>query len=249
MSDFTPTTASEGTASPPNLVENYIRVHFNTPYSFLPYPTYFTDQWLTEAPYLDQNLLHIDPNLPQIDPNPPHIGPNPPLTRTSTRQQQRESQATSTNNNPLFSPFTLSKVTLYIQDNLQTVCTGWSEKELEVRRRLVKFQRFQKGSEITTSFRPVSIGKRTPKSYYVSCILSDDSKRCYITFVDTFQLLEFLIGVRFTREEKNRFSRNLEEYKPITISRKNEEDCYKLIIGFPDPKPVNIKKKSVKVFA
>jgi hypothetical protein len=172
----------------------------------------------------------------------------PPLIRTSILQPQ----ATSTIRNPSFNPYTLypsSKADLNIQGNLQAMCDSWNEEELKAKRRLVEFQRSQEGSVITTSFRPVTIEERTPNSPCISCVWWEERNQYYVTSVDTIQLLESLVGVRFTVEEKNRIRRNLEGYKPITIS-KQKEDCksfFRLIIEFPNPKPRNIEK-DLKVF-
>jgi len=58
-----------------------------------------------------------------------------------------------------------------------------------------------------------------------------------------------LVGTGFTVEEKNRIRRNLEGFRPITVSKNKpgSEDFFKLIMGFPNPKPRNIEK-DVKVF-
>ena len=75
---------------------------------------------------------------------------------------------------------------------------------------------------------------------------------CYVTSVDTIYLLEQLVAApnRFTVEEKNRIRRNLEGFHPKTVSKSKaeSEDFFKLIMGFPNPKPRNIEK-DVKVFA
>ena len=74
-------------------------------------------------------------------------------------------------------------------------------------------------------------------------------KECYVTSVDTIFLLESLVAVRFTVEEKNRIRRNLEGFKPQTVSKAKpeREEFFKIIMGFPNPKPRNIEK-DVKVF-
>jgi hypothetical protein len=61
--------------------------------------------------------------------------------------------------------------------------------------------------------------------------------------------LEQLVNVRFTVEEKNRIRRNLEGFRPLTVSKAkaDSEDFFKIIMGFPNPKPRNIEK-DVKVF-
>jgi hypothetical protein len=67
--------------------------------------------------------------------------------------------------------------------------------------------------------------------------------------VDTIYLLEQLVAARFTVEEKNRIRRNLEGFRPLTVSKAkpDSEEFFKLIMGFPSPKPRNIEK-DVKVF-
>ncbi|CAO3627608.1 unnamed protein product [Cunninghamella blakesleeana] len=87
-------------------------------------------------------------------------------------------------------------------------------------------------------------------SLIVSCIYWRERNDYFITSVDCIYLLEGLIGVQFTVEEKNRIRRNLEGFRPLTVS-KCKIDCadfFKLIMGFPHPKPRNIEK-DVKVFS
>nr|KMM70597.1 medusa [Coccidioides posadasii RMSCC 3488] len=83
----------------------------------------------------------------------------------------------------------------------------------------------------------------------ISCIYWAGKKECYVTSVDTIYLLESLVGVRFTVEEKNRIRRNLEGFRPLTVSKAKaeSEEFFKVIMGFPNPKPRNIEK-DVKVF-
>ncbi|KAG0172347.1 hypothetical protein DFQ30_010664 [Apophysomyces sp. BC1015] len=86
-------------------------------------------------------------------------------------------------------------------------------------------------------------------SLVVSCIYWRERNDFFITSVDCISLLEGLIGVHFTVEEKNRIRRNLEGFRPLTVS-KCKVDCadfFRLIMGFPHPKPRNIEK-DVKVF-
>ncbi|KAI8968363.1 hypothetical protein BDF20DRAFT_895940 [Mycotypha africana] len=84
----------------------------------------------------------------------------------------------------------------------------------------------------------------------ISCIYWREHNDFYITSVDCIFLLEGLIGVEFTVEEKNRIRRNLEGFRPLTVSKCKPEcsEFFKLIMGFPHPKPRNIEK-DVKVFA
>ena len=102
---------------------------------------------------------------------------------------------------------------------------------------------------IHASFKPVTVEERTQGANCVSCIYWEERAECFVTSVDTIQLLEGLVGVRFTVEEKNRIRRNLEGFKPLTVSKQKEdsESFFRLIMGFPNPKPRNIEK-DVKVF-
>ncbi|KAI8149149.1 hypothetical protein BJV82DRAFT_708966 [Fennellomyces sp. T-0311] len=98
--------------------------------------------------------------------------------------------------------------------------------------------------------RPANSNSSSSSSLVVSCIYWRERNDYYITSVDCIYLLEGLIGVQFTVEEKNRIRRNLEGFRPLTVSKCKPEcaDFFKLIMGFPHPKPRNIEK-DVKVFA
>ena len=84
----------------------------------------------------------------------------------------------------------------------------------------------------------------------VSCIYWREKNDYFITSVDCIYLLENLIGIQFTVEEKNRIRRNLEGFRPLTVSKSKLEcaEFFKLIMSFPHPKPRNIEK-DVKVFS
>lgn len=84
----------------------------------------------------------------------------------------------------------------------------------------------------------------------ISCIYWRERNDYFITSVDCIYLLESLIGIQFTVEEKNRIRRNLEGFRPLTVSKCKMEcaEFFKLIMSFPHPKPRNIEK-DVKVFS
>jgi len=113
----------------------------------------------------------------------------------------------------------------------------------------VQFWRHQKGATINTNFAGVATKERQPNSICISCIYWEEKGECYVTSVDCIYLLESLISVRFTVEEKNRIRRNLEGFRPMTVSKAkaDSENFFKLIMAFPNPKPRNIEK-DVKVF-
>lgn len=180
----------------------------------------------------------------------PSGGSNPPLIRTSTITQSPTTPGAQTQS---FNPYAMypanTKAQLKIDGDLNTMVDNFTSEEWEVKRRLVQFRRSQQGSVITTTFEPVSPEERAPNSICVSCIYWAEKGECYVTSVDTIQLLEALVAVRFTVEEKNRIRRNLEGFRPATVSKakQDSEEFFKLIMGFPNPKPRNIEK-DVKVF-
>jgi len=124
-----------------------------------------------------------------------------------------------------------------------------NQEEWQTKRRLVQFWRRQEGSSIHAAFRAISQAEYIPNSIVISCIYREDKNECFVTSVDAIYLLEALVGLRFSVEEKNRIRRNLEGFRPITVSKNKAgaEDFFKLVMGFPNPKPRNIEK-DVKVF-
>lgn len=171
---------------------------------------------------------------------------NPTLIRTSTLQQ-----ANGLGHSQSFNPYAMypSKAVLKLNGDLDSMAEGWTKEEREAKRRLVQFTRMQNGSTIHADFKPVSPDERAPNSICISCIYWEGKDECFVTSVDTIYLLESLVGVRFTVEEKNRIRRNLEGFRPLTVSKAkaDSEDFFKVIMGFPAPKPRNIEK-DVKVF-
>lgn len=151
-----------------------------------------------------------------------------------------------------FNPYSMyqTKAVLKIEGELEKMSEDWSQEEIDAKRRLVQFERSQSGSTITATFAPVTPEARPTRSICVSCIWWEEKDEYYITSVDTIYLLEQLVNVRFTVEEKNRIRRNLEGFRPLTVSKAkaDSEEFFKIIMGFPTPKPRNIEK-DVKVFS
>lgn len=178
---------------------------------------------------------------------------NPPLIRTSTLQHSPTTPGSST---ATFNPYAVyspnAKALLKLEGDLNSMSANWTPAEWDANRRLVEFKRSQSGSVISATFKAVTADTRDTRdgpSICVSCIYWEEKKECYVTSVDAIQLLEALVGVRFTVEEKNRIRRNLEGFRPATVSKAKpeNEEFFKLIMGFPNPKPRNIEK-DVKVF-
>ena len=170
----------------------------------------------------------------------------PTLIRTSTLQQ-----SSGIGHTQAFNPYAIypTKAVLKLNGDLDSMAEGWTKEERTMQRRLVQFTRSQTGSTIHADFKPVTPEERTPNSICISCISWEGKNECYVTSVDTIYLLESLVAVRFTVEEKNRIRRNLEGFRPLTVSKAkaDSEEFFKVIMGFPAPKPRNIEK-DVKVF-
>ncbi|KAI8989573.1 hypothetical protein BDB01DRAFT_718292 [Pilobolus umbonatus] len=143
----------------------------------------------------------------------------------------------------------LGKAHLKIFGDIQDMTYAWGEDEWHNGRRLVKFWRQQRmRNNLAEQKDDGKIIQKLPP-LVVSCIYWKDKNDYFITSVDCIYLLEGLIGVRFTVEEKNRIRRNLEGFRPLTVSKckSDSAEFFRLIMGFPHPKPRNIEK-DVKVF-
>ncbi|GAN00892.1 hypothetical protein MAM1_0003c00318 [Mucor ambiguus] len=171
----------------------------------------------------------------------------------------------------------LSKANLKIMGDVMEMTWNWSQQEWTNGRRLVQFWRKQhaagetsqqKDNQVECGFEAIEQEayqqqrirenltaqkdgtQKKSSPLVISCIYWRERNDYYITSVDCIYLLEGLIGVQFTVEEKNRIRRNLEGFRPLTVSKCKPEcaDFFKLIMSFPHPKPRNIEK-DVKVFS
>jgi hypothetical protein len=158
--------------------------------------------------------------------------------------------ATSTTANPFAN--LLSHADLVIEGDMDAMMQDWTDQEKDDHRRLVRFWRRQHDQEIICHCQAIEPTNRvnTPQEIIVSCIYWEEKNDYFITSVDIIYLLEALIGVRFTTEEKNRVRRNLEGFRPLTVSKMKPDsgDFFRLIMAFHHPKPRNIEK-DLKVFA
>lgn len=179
---------------------------------------------------------------------------NPHLVRASTLQQSPASASPSAapSSDGTFGPYG-NRATVKICGDLNTMQDDWTSDERAAKRRLVQFRGEQSGSTVNTYFKAVKPDERPSASETrekrVSCIYWEERDEYFVTSVDTIALLEVLVGDRFQVEEKNRIRRNLETHHPLTVfkSKPETESFFKVIMGFPEPKPRNIEK-DVKVF-
>lgn len=170
------------------------------------------------------------------------------LTPCLQPQLMRSSQLPASSHANLYDA---PKAELSISGDMGMMAKGWSNTEWATKRRLVKIWRRQEGSVIYIAFCPIPQNEwqSAKDSVVVSCIFRDDKNSCWITSVDMLYLLEAVIGQRFTVEEKNRIRRNLEGFRPQTVSKNkpSSDAFFRTIMNFPQPKPRNIEK-DVKVF-
>jgi hypothetical protein len=209
---------------------------------------------MSNVPY---DMSQTSPNFITPQPQPPSISTDFVHQGHHAKSSLAISPSDSTSHQYLeqtsgeFNPYAqlLNKANLIIDGDLDSMALNWSPEEWNNRRRLVQFWRRQENNEIICTFAPVAPGDRQPNSIVVSCIIWEDRNECFITSVDTIFLLESLIGVRFTVEEKNRIRRNLEGFRPLTVSKLKPDSAefFKLLMSFPNPKPRNIEK-DVKAF-
>ena len=145
-----------------------------------------------------------------------------------------------------------TQAVLDIIGNLDAMAKDWSTEEWKEKRRIVLFRKKQNGNHLEMSFKPVPIRERLPRSICISCIYWAEKNECFVTSVDAIYLLEHFLAApsRYTVEEKNRIRRNLEGFKPLTVSKAKVEsvEFFEVIMGLGNPKPRNIEK-DIKVFA
>lgn len=170
------------------------------------------------------------------------------LTPCLQPQLMRSSQVPS---RPDFNIYDAPKAEVHIAGDLATMAKGWTSEEWAAKRRLVKVWRRQDGHNIFLAFAPMpQLEWHAEKDCVViSCMFREDRNSCWVTSVDMLYLLEAVIGTRFSVEEKNRIRRNLEGFRPQTVSKnKSTSDTFfRTIMSYPAPKPRNIEK-DVKVF-
>jgi hypothetical protein len=229
--------------SPPDIKAYSPQVSARSPYS--------TVSSHAPSPALGPATTMSRPSLSGL---PSPLTVNPPLVRTTMLQQTPSPGTTpagAQQSGQAFNPYSLypRKAVLNLVGDLDSMTENWTEDEWEKGRRLVMFKRSRTDCTITATFSPVSLEERPPNSICISCIYWKGKNECFVTSVDMISLLESLIAIRFTVEEKNRIRRNVQGFRPITVSKAKpeSEDLFRLIMGFPIPKPRNIEK-DVKVF-
>ncbi|OAD80891.1 hypothetical protein PHYBLDRAFT_104999, partial [Phycomyces blakesleeanus NRRL 1555(-)] len=126
----------------------------------------------------------------------------------------------------------------------------WTPEEFNAGRRLVSFWRNIGNNVVTCGFSLIeSWADDNDDTLTISCIYWQEQDAFYYTSVDCIRLLEYLVDGEFTQQEKNRVRRNLEEFHPLTLGKTKSETSrfFRMIMGYPGPRPRNIEK-DLKVF-
>ncbi len=185
-----------------------------------------------------------------------HTTFSPPLVRTVALERRQEEEfddltrmtGNMGNDSPRVPVYLASQgAKLEIFGDLDIMTSNWTPKEIHQKRRIVRFNRMQVGTAIRVSFEPIDVDEYDSSMTCISCIYWEELSQFYVTSVDTIHLLEKLIDSKFSVEEKNRIRRNLQGFKPLTVSKAQARGFFRLIMGFGTPKPRNIEK-DVKVF-
>ncbi|KAK7996754.1 hypothetical protein PG989_004794 [Apiospora arundinis] len=251
---YDPTYASNNSNNN-TMIGTYHRTSYADGFRHIPPPIKASTPWYNNGSSLSSvrspGMLHPIPHTtitrPSLSSLPAPTSSAPQLVRTSTLQSSGSPGSSQFNPYALYS----TKAVLKIAGDLDSMATGWNKEEWENRRRIVMFKKSQTGSTLTATFKPVGVNERPTNSICISCIYYAEKNECFVTSVDTIYLLEQLVAApaRFTVEEKNRIRRNLEGFRPQTVSKAKaeSEEFFKIIMAFPNPKPRNIEK-DVKVF-
>ncbi|KAF3065912.1 putative transcriptional regulator medusa protein [Daldinia childiae] len=149
------------------------------------------------------------------------ISARSPITGVNHTTISRPRVASGPTGGGQLNPYALysTKAVLKINGDLESMVSGWTQDEWEDRRRIVMFSKKQQGSTLSTSFKAVPVNERPQNGIFV-----------------------------YRRREKS-YRRNLEGFRPLTVSKAKPEteEFFKIIMGYSVVKPRNIEK-DVKVF-
>lgn len=150
----------------------------------------------------------------------------------------------------------LSKaVEFEVVGDYESIGRNWCQQEIERGRRLVRFTHTTANSlrKIRCSFEilpPINDPETNGnEGVIISFIHWAQRDEIYVTSVDIIYLLEHMLQVTFSIEQKNRVRRNLEGFHPLTASkcRPESSEFFKVIMSFGYPRPRHIEK-DIKIF-
>ena len=132
---------------------------------------------------------------------------------------------------------------------LHTLRENWTDGELEIGRRLVKFTTAREGNNFILSCEIIRQEAYDPEDVVISCIYYRCTDEYYVTSVDILYLFENVADEALGTSEKTRLRRNIQSFLPTRVEKTDREygELYTQIMKFPPPKPRTIEKK-IKVF-
>lgn len=223
-----------------------------------------------------QDLLQMfqPPPPPPVNLPIPSVDENQEFNYNSSARMIRTSSLPAMDQTlEITNPTVNCEANIQIMDSFQSVTRNWTLEELHNRRRLVNFtwtvvpadtgngpsleesaveeeededDNNRHNPVVKIFCNPISQQDYRPDMAVVSCIL-DEHDNYYFTSYDFITFFESLLKTKFKIEEKNRIRRNLESFKPLTVSRKHNENFFHLIMKYVSPKPRTMEK-NVKVF-
>ncbi|KAG1443332.1 hypothetical protein G6F56_010708 [Rhizopus delemar] len=231
-------------------------------------PTYFDDNSvdlkrtrMTDSPMLNYPHYRHDSGLQFSNPFMSLLPPRSPapseLPTISSRPIQPIAPATTTPITPIVTtdvpdPFVNipHHPIVQFENDLITMTQHWTDQENIRGRRLVQFYKTQIENTIWVRFNTYCTkAPDDPADFVISCIYWEQKEDYYLTSVDCVSLMEFLIGVMFTTQEKNRVRRTLQRFRPETVCKNLEytQSFFRLIMGYAKPKPRKVEK-DIKVY-
>lgn len=142
-----------------------------------------------------------------------------------------------------------SPLNLEFTSALHTLRENWTDGELEIGRRLVKFTTAREGNNFILSCEIIRQEAYDPEDVVISCIYYRCTDEYYVTSVDILYLFENVADEALGTSEKTRLRRNIQSFLPTRVEKADRGygELYTQIMKFPPPKPRTIEKK-IKVF-
>lgn len=128
------------------------------------------------------------------------------------------------------------RLQLDIVGDLQRMVCDWTSGESDEGRRLVNFQQVDRiQSHIVLAPRSMPLGTRRPGAAYMNCVATPRGH--YFTVTNFVQLFAFILNRRLGRREIARIRRDLDYYRPITMTEREGPDFERITGMTVEPRP------------
>ncbi|KAI9280523.1 hypothetical protein BY458DRAFT_553391 [Sporodiniella umbellata] len=179
-----------------------------------------------EVSLLENYGYNSGSNIPSIAPAPMSCTPNYQLSNPPP------ASVNASNSIPNSSYAAVGKAMVVFQPKcMESMMYEWSRHEAVAGRRIVHFKSVTTQVDPTIPLRKIEVDcepfidlgvyQLPPGECLISCIYYKQQEDFFITSTDIIRLLESVLSVEFTKEEKNRMRRNIQYMGPITITRDN----------------------------